>query len=287
MGRIRKTDITHLADSEKQVILAMHEERVDGRQRTYTEIAHKVGRSRHAVKRVIERVHGASPRVRRCTTGETRRIIELYQTRRGNRWLSTVEIAKIVGRSSTFVHDVVTHAGVARSHSEAATMYIPPETRYSIIILSIEFRWTKARIAQRFGVKVAMVSKVLNEADLSAWAVQETGLLLGLYQQGRSIREVARLTDRPLCMVERIVRDAGVVRERIPSQALAMRRIAASNKLARMNIRLLAARWVAGAEVEELAAEHDVPPDLLWDAVADVLCTMTPVDAFGLLHPPP
>jgi hypothetical protein len=69
------------------------------------------------------------------------------------------------------------------------------------------------------------------------------------------------------------------MRTREESARLAMRRIAANNKLAKMDLRLLATQWIDGTEVEELAVDHHVPSDLLWDALASELSTMTSVTA--------
>jgi len=268
--------VKHMTASEKQKIIELSQTRVNGHVPTYTEISLQVGRSRASVRRVLERAHGVKPRARRLTVGEQKRIIELYQTRTDGRWMSTVEVGKTVGRSAGFVHDVVTRAGVARNHSEAATVEIPASLRWLIIRLSVEDRWSAVKIAAAVQLKVTMVLKVLNEVDLTTVLAKEAALLVALYQQGRSVTDVAELTGRARTNIERLLRKAGVMRPRLEALRLAMRRIEASNKLARVDVRPLAARWLDGAEVEELAAEHEVPPDLLWDTLAAMLSTMTP-----------
>jgi hypothetical protein len=267
--------VKHMTASEKQKIIELSQTRANGHVPTYTEISLQVGRSRASVRRVLDRAHGVKPRARRLTVGEKKRIIELYQTRTGNRWMSTVEVGKIVGRSPGFVHDVVRRAGVARNHSEAATVELPASLRWQIVRLSVDDRWSAVKIACAIQLKVTMVRKVLSEVDLTAVLANEAALLVALYQQGYSVTDVAELTGRARPKIERLVREAGVMRPRAESQRLAMRRIAASNKLARMDVRLLAARWIDGAEVEALADEHEVPPDLLWDVMAMALSTMT------------
>lgn len=268
--------VKHMTASEKQKIIELSQTRADGHVPTYTEIGRQVGRSRGSVRRVLERAHGVKPRARRLTVGEEKRIIELYLTRTGGRWTSTVEVGKIVGRSPGFVHDVVSRAGVARNHREAATVELPPSLRWQIIRLSVEDRWSAAKIAIASHLKVTMVLKVLREADLTTALANEAALLVALYQQGRSVTDVAELSGRARTNIERLLRKAGVMRPRLDALRLAMRRIAASNKLARLDVRPLAAQWLDGAEVEELADEHEVPPDLMWDALAAALSTMTP-----------
>jgi len=278
--------VKHMTASEKQKIIELSQTRVNGHVPTYTEISRQVGRSRASVRRVLERAHGVKPRARRLTMGEQKRIIELYQTRAGSRWTSTVEVGKTVGRSTGVVHDVVTRAGVARNHREAATVELPASLRWQIIRLAVEDRWSAVKIAGHVGLKVTKVLKVLREADLTTAFANEAALLIALYQQGRSVTDVAELTGRARSKIERLLRKAGVMRPRLEALRLAMRRIAASNKLARMDVRPLAAQWLDGAEVEELADEHEVPPDLMWDALAAVLSTMTPdgVSCIGDCH---
>lgn len=263
--------VKHMTVGERQKIIELAQTRVDGRSLSYTDVGRLVGRSRNSVRWVLERAQGVKPRARRLTVKETKRIIELYQTRNGNKWMSTVEVGKAVGRSAGTVHEVVTKAGIARTRSEAATVHLPEHLRQRIICLHLDHGWSSARIADVFKLKTTMVCKVLNEANVSAVVANEAELLVALYRQGRSAKDVAILTGRPVTRVSRFARQAGAMRPRKESARLAMRRIAASNKLAKLDLRPLAARWIDGAEVEELAAEQGVPPDLLWDALATAL----------------
>jgi predicted transcriptional regulator len=268
--------VKHLTAGEKQKIIELRQARVNGRSPSYSAIGRQVGRPRASVKRVLEDAGLATSRMRRLTIGEKKRIIELYRTRKDNRWMSLREVGKIVGRSPSFVHRVVTSAGVARNHGKAATMQLSAPLRQQIIRLSIEDGWSGAKIAKALNLKAPMACKVLRETDLTTVLANEAALLVALYQQGRSVTEVAKLTGRARNKIAGLVREAGVMRPRVESQRITMRRIAASNKLARLDVRPLAARWIDGAEVEVLAAEHGVPPDLMWDALAAVLSTMTP-----------
>jgi hypothetical protein len=79
--------------------------------------------------------------------------------------------------------------------------------------------------------------------------------------------------DMSAVVVNNTVRTAGVIRTPQEANRLASRRLMARNKITKLDIKRLAERWLAGAEVEELADELDVPADLLWDALAIQLST--------------
>ncbi|MFC4857948.1 hypothetical protein ACFPCV_30985 [Actinophytocola glycyrrhizae] len=68
----------------------------------------------------------------------------------------------------------------------------------------------------------------------------------------------------------------GVLRSSHDGASLANTRRATRTRLARLDLRPYARRWMDGAETEQLAAELAVPADLLWDALAGVLAVMTP-----------
>lgn len=103
--------------------------------------------------------------------------------------------------------------------------------------------------------------------------ITELEMVVALYQQGRSAREVGDLMDMSAVVVNNIVRAAGVIRTPQEAAGLATRRKVARGKLAKLDIKSLVERWLAGAETEELADELDVPADLLWDALAEQLST--------------
>jgi hypothetical protein len=268
--------VKYLTASEKQKIIELSQTHIDGRLPTYTEISRQVGRCRATVRRVLEATRGPNPRPRRLTIGEKNRIIKLYQTRNGNRWMSTVQVAKIVDRTPSLIHDVVKSAGIARNHREAATITLPASLRWQIIRLSVEDQWPATKIAGHHQLTVAMVFKVLREADLTNALTNETTLLVALYRQGRSITDITQLTGRSRSKIERLLHKANVMRPREEAARLAMHRIAAARRLARIDIQPLAARWIDGAEVETLADEHNIPPDLLWDALAEALSAIVP-----------
>lgn len=106
--------------------------------------------------------------------------------------------------------------------------------------------------------------------------VTEPELVVILYQQGRSAREVGDLMGLSANNVNKIVRTAGVTRTPVEANQLASRRTACRNKITKLHLRQLAERWLAGVEIEELAAELAVPADLLWDAVANEISKMGP-----------
>lgn len=160
-----------------------------------------------------------------------------------------------------------------------ATLHVPQPVRQEIIRVYMVIG-SSAKVARRLRLKPTVVYKVLDEADVifrrgpnsvAKVRANEAALLVALYRQGRSAKDVARLTGRSLGVVQNLVRQAGVMRPREESARLAMRRIAARNKLAKTDLRPMAGRWIDGAEVEELADELEVPPDLMWDALADEL----------------
>lgn len=101
----------------------------------------------------------------------------------------------------------------------------------------------------------------------------ELELVVALYQQGRSAREVGDLMGLSAVVVNKAVRAAGVIRTPQEAAGLATRRLVARNKIAKLHLMKLAERWLADAEVEELADEFGVPADLLWDALAMQLST--------------
>lgn len=75
--------------------------------------------------------------------------------------------------------------------------------------------------------------------------------------------DVAELTGRARAKIDRLVREAGVMRPRAERGSPCDASPPATS-LARMDVRPLAARWIDGAEVKALADEREVPPDLLW-----------------------
>jgi transcriptional regulator with XRE-family HTH domain len=133
--------------------------------------------------------------------------------------------------------------------------------------------------------EVSVASKVLDESNTllrvgtrhgrANLRVGETRLLLDLYQQGQSTLEIQDRTGRHHGLVRNLVREAGIMRSASENNRLARRRGIHRARLADMDIRSWAQRWLAGAEVEELAAELDVEADLLWDRLAEALATMT------------
>ena len=118
----------------------------------------------------------------------------------------------------------------------------------------------------------------INDADRAVgaelWVERLRELVIALYVQGRSARDVSTLVETvSFREVTRIVREAGITRGPSEAASFAAERKTARDAIARADLTRLAARWIRGAEVEDLAAERFWPPDLLWDALADTLST--------------
>lgn len=101
----------------------------------------------------------------------------------------------------------------------------------------------------------------------------EHELVVALYQQGQSAREVGDLMGLSAVVVNKLVRAAGVIRTPGEANRRASQRRVARTKIAKLDLVKFAERWLAGAEVEELADELSVPADLLWEALARQLST--------------
>lgn len=270
----------YLKPREKQRIIALYLTEVDGKLPTIKSVADYTGRSVDTVRRLVVNAGVYRREWVPVTTAQRKRIIELYLTKIGSRWMSTPEIGKIVGRDSRTVWAVVAEAGLNRNIAESRQTQISAEQKQAIIHHYRTTRWGCAAIAERVGLTRHTVAQVLKDgvgplARARVW--EHEGLcIIGLYQQGRSIQEVADLTDRTRDVVRNLVLDAGVMRSREDSVRLSARRREARTRLANTDIRPLAARWMDGAEVEELAAACDVPADLMWDALADALSRNDP-----------
>jgi transposase-like protein len=273
-----------LTDGERQKIIELYTTKVDGSWPTCTAVAREVGRSRGAVEQVIDQAGlTRRGRRRRVTAAERGRIVALYQTKKKNRWVSTLQIAGMVGRPASTVHRVPVEAGVdVRPVGEALRTQVPDELRTRIIHLYTRSGWSYPRVATYLGVSRDLAYMVLDEADVMVRSKQakiragEGDLLVALYRQGRSSLEVADLISRSAMVVRRLARKAGVLRSSHDGASLANTRRATRTRLARLDLRPYARRWMDGTETEELAAELSVPADLLWDALAAVLAVMTP-----------
>lgn len=209
--------------------------------------------------------------------------MELYQKKNGNRWISTTQVAKQVGRPASTVHRVLAQAGVeVRPPAEALRTQVSDELRERIIRLYTRSGWSYPRVAEHLGVSSSTAYTVLDEADVMVRTRQvkiragEGDLLVALYWQGRSSQEVADLTGRSVEVVRRLARKARVIRSQKDGARLAVIRRSTRARLAQLDLRPQARRWMEGAEAEELAAELVVPADLLWDALADLLAVMSP-----------
>ena len=93
-------------------------------------------------------------------------------------------------------------------------------------------------------------------------------MVVELYQQGRSAREIIDIMGLSAVTVKEALHAAGILRAPHDAARLASHRLGARNKIANLRISSLAVRWMRGAEVEGLAAEFGAPADLLWDALS-------------------
>lgn len=100
------------------------------------------------------------------------------------------------------------------------------------------------------------------------WYMYVSDLAVELYVQGKSADEVADITGRPVKEIIELAWAADVLRSRAANSVLNEQRARARAVLARLDIRALVARWLTGAETEMLAAEHAVPADMMWEALA-------------------
>ena len=98
--------------------------------------------------------------------------------------------------------------------------------------------------------------------------VYDLELMVELYAQGRSFSEVAAVTGYPADRVRAWVMAAGVARPERVDVVVAAWRSASRARLRKVHRQQLLYTWVDGAEVEEIAAAHMVPADLLWDLIA-------------------
>lgn len=281
MGRRYATRVT---TAERQKIIELYTTKIDGRWPTCTDIAREVGRSRGTVERVVDAARlTRRGKKRRLTASERRRIVALYETKNGNRWTSTTQIAQQVGRPASTIHRVLAAAGVEiRPPAEALRIQVSDELRERIIHLYTRSGWSYPRVAAHLGVSAGTAYAVLDQADVMVRTRQvkiragEGDLLVALYRQGRSCKEVADLTGRSVEVVRRLARKAGVIRSQKDGAGLAVVRRSTRARLARLDLRPQARGWMDGAEVEDLAAELTVPADLIWDALAEVLAVMSP-----------
>ena len=277
---------SRLSAAEEQKIVELYVTKVDGRWPTCTAIARDVQRSRGAVERVIEESGFVRRGTRRrLTAGEKRRIVELYQTKTGSRWTSTTEISRILGRSPTTVNQVLTQAGVApRTVSEALRLQVSESLQQQIIHVYVATGWSYPKVAKYLGIHSSTAYTVLDRTNVivrrgpnsqTKIRVNEARLLVDLYRQGQSTQEVADLTGRTIGVVRKLVSAAQIMRTRAEGTRLAARRRVARTKLTKIELGPLARRWIEGAEVEELAESCDVPPDVMWDALAEELSRTT------------
>jgi hypothetical protein len=98
--------------------------------------------------------------------------------------------------------------------------------------------------------------------------VYDAEVVLELYVQGRSVVEVAAVTGYPADRIWAWAVAAGVARPEQVETVIAAQRSAARQRFRKVDRLDLLCAWVDGIEVEELAAIHSAPPDLVWDLIA-------------------
>lgn len=277
--------MARLTSAEEQKIIELYMTRVNGRWPTTSAIAEQVGRSRTAVENCVQRAGVARRRKPRLTEKEKRRIIDLYQTRNGTRWTSTLAISRLVHRPPSTIHRVVTEAGINRTVSDALTAYVTDALRQRIIHLYRTTGWSYPKVAEYLKIGSKVTYDVLDAANVivrqgpnrvAKVRVGEAKQIAALYSSGLSSREVAERTGRTRSVVETIIRDAKILRSRQEAARMAAVRRRARARLADILMGPIVGRWQEGVAVDVLAAEMEVPPDLLWDAMVGDLATHMP-----------
>lgn len=153
----------YLKPRDKQRILALYQTKVDGQLPTIRSVAERTGRSVATVRRLAERAGVYRPEKSPVTTAVRKRITELYQTMNGTRWMSTVEIAKVVGRDARTVWAVVAEAGINRDRTESQQTQVSEEQKKAIIHHYRTTRWGYPTIAEHVGVSRHAVYQVLKD----------------------------------------------------------------------------------------------------------------------------
>ena len=165
------------------------------------------------------------------------------------------QLADLIKRSAGLVRTLVEEAGVSIRPSNPLPMGPEPETTEPTV-------WV--------GPPQPMARVQPEDLDWSwrdVW-VYNAELVLELYVQGRSYDEVEAVTGYPADDVRALALAAGVARPHRVEEVVAAWRAAARARLRKVHRMNLLFAWVDGIEVEDLAAAHAVPADLLWDLIA-------------------
>jgi hypothetical protein len=165
------------------------------------------------------------------------------------------ELADLLNRPVTFVRRLIAQTGVpirrsgpmpgrgAETRARSVVWAGPPEPMGRVQPEDLDWSWTDQH-------------------------VYTAELIVELYVQGRSEREVAAVTGYPADDIRAMVLSAGVARPRQVEQVTAAWRSAARRRLRKLHREALLIAWVDGVEVEDLAAAHRVPADLMWELIA-------------------
>ncbi|WP_409495991.1 hypothetical protein [Amycolatopsis sp. cmx-11-12] len=100
-------------------------------------------------------------------------------------------------------------------------------------------------------------------------------MVLELYIQGRSYREVEEVTGYSQDHVRELARSADAERHPHEDLVIASWRVASRARLSRMPAADLMYAWMDGAEPEDLADKYNVPADLLWDVISAEIAKTT------------
>ena len=165
------------------------------------------------------------------------------------------QLSDLIKRSPGLVRTLVEEAGVSIRPSNPPPPGPEPETTEPMV-------WV--------GPPRPMARMQPENLDWS-WrdvVVYNAELVLELYVQGRSYDEVEAVTGYPADDIRALALAAGVARPHRVEEVVAAWRSAARARLRRICRMNLLFAWVDGMEVEDLAAAHNVPADLLWDLIA-------------------
>lgn len=171
------------------------------------------------------------------------------------------QLADLIKRSKGLVRKLVEEAGVSIRPAHPSPKAVEPE---------------KAEPTVWAGQPQPMARVQPEDLDWS-WqdaVVYNAELVLELYIQGRSYDEVATVTGYPANEVRALALAAGVARPHRVEEVVAAWRAAARARLSKVHSMNLLFAWVDGYEVEDIAAAHNVPADMLWDLIASELARL-------------
>lgn len=263
-----------LTAAEERLIITLWSTPVAGVRPSVSSIARQVERSRSAVEHCLRRAGLLDGPQARVTKEEKERIVTLYQTRVGERYLSMPEVAELVGRATNTVHRVLTEAGAARTLAEVRPRQLTAETRERIVQVFRVTGWSYLKVADFLDLRPHVVYAELRHAHAIGphrrvrLSLDEVDKILYLYQLGLSQKEVRVRTGHSERIIAWLTRLAGVHRDSVAAAVAARARRDARERLTRMPLSPVVEEWLQGTPADVLSRQLGVPADLLWDAIA-------------------